>query len=478
MNQKLTPLAEALKKNAQDGLIPFDVPGHKGRLISLADYFGKECLLLDKNSRPDLDYLGQPRGIIKEAQELAAEAFGAKQAYFMVGGTTSSIQAMVMSACNPGEKIILPRNVHYSVLYALILADAVPIYVNPQVHNTIGISLGMNIKDLKECIHNNPDAKAILINNPTYYGICSDLDEIVKIAHKNNMLVLADEAHGTHFYFGKGFPKAAMRSGADMSAVSMHKTGGSLTQSSILLVSDRVEHLHVMNIINLTRTTSASYLLMASLDIARSFLATKGEEILAKTLEEAKIARDKINAIGGYYAFGPEIINNNTVCDFDQSKISINTLGIGLAGIEVYSLLKDYYHIQLEFGDTGNILALSTISDISSDLDLLVAALRDIKEKYSKPLSIKFKYEYLEPTPVIAPRAAFYAEKELLPINYCENRISGDAVMCYPPGIPILMPGEKITREVIEHIMYAKEKGCSVIGLDDNNIVRVVKTTK
>ena len=233
MNQQLTPLADALLEQARQDTVAFDVPGHKGNLAPLAEYFGQECLLLDKNSRASIDYLCHPTSVIREAQALAAEAFGAKHAFFMIGGTTSSVQAMVMSACAPGEKIILPRNVHYSVINAVILAGAVPVYIAPQVHPHIGISLGMCFDDVRECIKNNADARAILVNNPTYYGICSNMREIVSLAHEHGMLVLADEAHGTHFYFCDNLPVPAMRCGADLSAVSMHKTGGSLTQSSL-----------------------------------------------------------------------------------------------------------------------------------------------------------------------------------------------------------------------------------------------------
>ncbi len=476
MNQQLTPLADALLSDVGEAAVPFDVPGHKGRLHALSAYFGEKCLALDKNSRPSLDYLCQPRGVIKEAQQLAAEAFGAKHAYFMVGGTTSSVQAMIMSACAPNDKILLPRNVHYSIIYAIILSGAIPIYIDPCVQDKIGISLGMSLESIKACIEQNPDAKAILVNNPTYYGICSDIKSIVALAHKHNMLVLADEAHGTHFYFGDGLPAAAMRNGADMAAVSMHKTGGSLTQSSILLVGDKPNAEHVMNIINLTRTTSASYLLMASLDIARSYLATEGRQVLSKALSMADNAREKINQINGYYAFGSEIIDGNAVFDFDRGKLSVHTLGTGLAGIEVYSILRKKYGIQLEFGDTANILALSTIADRQADYDKLVCALAEIKDKHGQTKAPRFSYEYIHPTPCISPRNAFYAPKKRLPITECAGCISGEAIMCYPPGIPILIPGELITKDIIEHIVYAVEKGCSVIGLLDDGSIEVVNS--
>lgn len=474
MNQYSTPLADALLAEADKNIIPYDVPGHKGRLAPLSDYFGEGLLRLDKNSRKSIDYLCQPRGVIREAERLAADAFGAENAFFMVGGTTSSVQAMVMTACAPGEAIILPRNVHYSVINAIILAGAVPIYINPSVHPEIGISLGTALADIKECIENNKNAKAILINNPTYYGICSDIEAIAKLAHSYGMLLLVDEAHGTHFYFGEGLPKAAMRSGADMAAVSMHKTGGSLTQSSILLTGKAINPEHAGNIINLTRTTSASYLLLASLDIARSYLATEGKARLKEVTESIEATRRKINEIGGYYAFGKEITDGTGVYDFDTAKLSINTFGIGLAGIEVYTILRDEYNIQLEFGDTGNILAVSSPSDCAEDNEALVSALRDLKERYGKEKTTNFSYEYISPTIIMSPREAFYARKRSLPIEECLGLISADSVMCYPPGIPILAPGELITGEIIDHILYAHEKGCTVSGIMEDGKINVI----
>ena len=258
MPQTDAPVYEALKRLKSARIVPFDVPGHKrGRgNKELCDFLGKRCLEVDVNSMKALDNLCHPVSVIKDAEELAAEAFGANHAFFMVGGTTSAVQSMIFSAVKEGDKIILPRNVHRSVINAMILCGAVPVYVNPDTNDELGISLGMRVSAVKETIENHPDAKAIVVNNPTYYGICSDIKSIVELAHNNGMLVLADEAHGTHFYFGKDMPVAAIHAGADIAAVSMHKSGGSLTQSSFLLTGKNVNSDYVRQIINLTQTTS------------------------------------------------------------------------------------------------------------------------------------------------------------------------------------------------------------------------------
>ena len=470
--QHKAPLYEALEKFRRLRVVPFDVPGHKrGRgNPQLVDFLGQNCVEIDVNSMKPLDNLCHPVSVIKEAEDLAADAFGAAHAFFMVGGTTSAVQSMVFTACKQGDKIIMPRNVHKSAINALVLCGAIPVYIDPKVDTKLGIPLGMEIDDVKKAISENPDAKAILINNPSYYGICSDLQTIVNLAHANNMLALVDEAHGTHLYFGKNLPLNGMAAGADMCAISMHKSGGSLTQSSLLLIGDKINEGYVSNIINLTQTTSASYLLLGSLDISRRNLALHGEESFGKVCEMASYAREEINDIDGYFAFGSELKNGRSIYDFDETKLVINTRGIGLTGIEVYDLLREEYDIQMEFGDLSNILAYISIGDRLQDIERLVGALNDIARLYSKPEGNFFSAEYITPIVKATPQEAFYAEKVKLPLEETVGRICAESVMCYPPGIPILAPGEMITGDIIEYIKTAKEKGCSMQGPESDDI--------
>ncbi len=438
----------------------------------------------------------------------------------MVGGTTSAVQSMVLSVVKRGEKIILPRNVHRSVMGAMVLCGAIPVYIDPACDDRLGIPLGMSVSAVERAIRENPDAKAILVNNPTYYGICSDLRRIVQLAHAHGMLCLADEAHGTHFYFGENLPVSAMAAGADMAAVSMHKSGGSLTQSSLLLCGPAMSEGHVRQIINLTQTTSGSYLLLSSLDISRRNLALRGKEAFARVVELAEYARREINAIGGYYAFSRELCNGDSIYDFDPTKLSVNTLQVGLAGIEVYDLLRDEYDIQIEFGDLGNILADSiydfdptklsvntlqvglagievydllrdeydiqiefgdlgnilaylSIGDRPREIERLVGALSEVRRRFGGSEAGLMKQEYIEPDVAVSPQDAFYAEHESLPIMETEGRVCSEFVMCYPPGIPILAPGERITREILDYIVYAKDKGCSMTGPEDADITRL-----
>ena len=423
MDQSRAPIMEALENFKDMRIVPFDVPGHKrGRgSPELTKFLGQQCMTVDVNSMKPLDNLCHPTSVIREAEELAADAFGAAHAFLMVGGTTSSVQAMILSVVKRGDEIILPRNVHRSVINALVLTGAIS-------------------------------------------------RDIVRLAHAAGMQVLADEAHGTHVDFGENMPVSAMAAGADLASVSMHKSGGSLTQSSFLLCGPSMNAEHVRQIINLTQTTSGSYLLMVSLDISRKNLALHGKELFRKVVVLTTYAREEINALGDYYAYGSELINGDTVYDFDTTKLAVNTLDVGLAGIEVYDILRDFYDIQTEFGDLGNLLAYVSVGDRERDLERLVAALADIRRRYKRDKATLMRQEYISPQVVAGPQEAFYADKKAMPLEESVGRICAEFVMCYPPGIPILAPGERITRDILDYIRYAKEKNCMLLGTEDPEV--------
>ena len=453
LDQRRAPIYEALERFRQMRVVPFDVPGHKrGRgNPELTAFLGQQCVGVDVNSMKPLDNLCHPVSVIREAEELAADAFGAAHAFLMVGGTTSSVQSMVLTACKRGDEIILPRNVHRSAINALVVNGAIPVYVDPDENKDLGIPLGMSVEAVERAILANPDAKAVLVNNPTYYGVCPDIRRIAKLAHEHGMLLLADEAHGTHFYFGENLPCSAMAAGADMASVSIHKTGGSLTQSAMLLCAEGINADYVRQVINLTQTTSASYLLMVSLDIARRNLAMNGREMYRKAVQYVDYS---------FYAF-------------DRTKLSIHTRNTGLAGIEVYDLLRDEYGIQIEFGDIGNILAIVTAGDRALEIERLISALSEIKRLYGGDPTGMLQSEYLAPDVALPPQQAFYADKKAVPLEQSVGEICSEFVMCYPPGIPILAPGERITADIVNYIQYAKEKGCSLTGPQDMEIARL-----
>ena len=469
LRQRKTPLFDALKQHITERTVHFDVPGHKGGrgTPELTEFLSLGALKADVNSMKALDNLCHPVSVIREAENIAAEAFGAAHAFFMVNGATSCIQAMILSVCKPGDKIIMPRNVHRSAINALVLCGAIPIYVNPDINHTLGIPLGMRVEAVEQAILKHPDAKAIFVNNPTYYGVCPNLIELAKLARRHQLKLLVDEAHGTHFYFGEDMPPAAMHVGADMAAVSMHKTGGSLTQSALLLINKNMDEGHVRQIINLTQSTSASYLLMISLDLARKNLALNGKKIFRKVVKMTEFARQEINRIGGYIAFDQSFIDHQAFYAFDPTKLSINSLNIGLAGIEVYEHLRDDYNIQIEFGDLSNFLAIIAAGDRDLELERLIAALTEIKRLHQRSPAGMISSEYLDPEVILAPQQAFYAPTQVFPLQDAIGKISAEFIMCYPPGIPLLAPGERVTQRVVDYIEYSRERGSSLTGAKD-----------
>lgn len=469
--QYRAPLFEALKDYHSRNVIPFDVPGHKHGvgLPELAGYVGKKVLEIDVNSMECLDNLNNPIGVIKEAEELAARAYGAEKAFFLVNGTTSGVQAMIMAACRPGEKIILPRNAHKSAIAGMILSGAVPIYIQPEINEELGIAMGMTVESVLRTMEEHPDAKAVFVIHPTYYGAVSDLAAIVEAAHRYGMAVLADEAHGAHFNFHPALPASAMELGADASASSTHKTGGSLTQSSLLLMRGGIlDPNYMKTTLNLTQTTSASYLLMTSIDIARKQLATRGKDILGRLLEIVRDAKAQLNEIDGLYAFGRELVGSPGVFDFDDTKLGVNVRELGLSGYEVEKLLRKEYNIQVELADMYNILAITAVGDTEETIGALVAAIKDLAKRHRNGDVREITRGMLaNPEIVVSPRDAYYSSKKPVKLEESIGCVSGESIMAYPPGIPLVTPGEMITREIVEYAKLLKAEKCMLQGTQD-----------
>jgi len=465
-----TPLFDALKRYLDERVIPFDVPGHKhGRgLKEFTDFVGKTIMNLDVNAMEDLDNICNPIGVIKEAEKLAAEAYNATHAYFLVNGTTFGVQAMIMSVCKPNDKIIIPRNAHKSTIGGIILSGAIPVYVQPEINEELGIAMGVPVANIRKAIKEHPDAKAVFVINPTYYGVASDLKSIIRLAHKNDMLVLVDEAHGAHMRFHPELPKMGMDLGADMSAVSTHKTGGSLTQSSLLLINDlRVDPLLVKSVLNLTQTTSASYLLMASIDVARKQLVLEGRKLLDNTLNLVRYAREEINQVPGLYAFGKELLGTPGCFAFDETKFSVNVKALGISGYEVQKILRRDYHIQVELADLYNIMAIFSLGDSEETVMPLINALKEIARRFGV-VDVRPK-TFIPETPevIVSPRDAYYSSKKVVRLEEADGEISGEMIMAYPPGIPVVSLGERITQDIIDYVKLLKEEGCQLQGTED-----------
>lgn len=475
LHQSETPLWTAIKAVRDSKMVFFDVPGHKRNPnTNVAKNFGRELIRLDANSSKPLDNMINPIGVIKDAELLMAEAMGADYAFFLVNGTTQGVQSMILSVCNPGDKIIIPRNVHKSVINALIIGGVIPVYMQPVIDHKLCIAHGVTVETARNAIESNPDAKAIFIINPTYYGISSNIEEIVKIAHEHNMAVLADEAHGAHFPFNSKFPISAMKAGADMAAASLHKTCGSLTQSSVLLLKENfVTKEKVKTILNLSQTTSASYLLMGSLDVARKYLVENGEITFDKIIEIANYGRNEISKIEGLKVFLPDFVGQQGIYNYDKTKLIVNVSGLGISGLNAYDILRDDYNIQVEFGDTHCILAVLAIGDTFEMMDRLIEALKDISLRYKGEGNFNIDLNLHNPEVVVSPRDAFYHDKIPVSIESSAGKICGEYVMAYPPGIPIVAPGERITSDIIDYIKFLKAQNSMLSGTEDPEIDRI-----
>lgn len=480
--KQATPLVDALLAYEAEAVLPFDVPGHKRGKGSekLNDIFGARLTSLDVNSMKCLDYINHPVSVIKASENLLAELYGSREAFFLVNGTTSGVQAMIISVCQPDEKIIMPRNAHKSAMNGLILSGAIPVYVTPDYDDDMGISLNITLEQIRDIVEKEEDIKAVFLINPTYFGIACELKAIVDYCHEREIVVIVDEAHGAHFNFSNELPMSAMAAGADMSAISLHKTGGSMTQSSALLFNSKmIHHDAVRQAINLTQTTSASYILMSSLDLARAELAENGSRHFEHILELSRWARNEINKIDGFYAYGKEKLNGKSFYAFDETKLVINPSGLHMSGFELYECLRDTYKIQMELGELFTTLGIISLGDDKENLQKLIDALKDISE--NRPCRIM--NGTCEEMPmfgkqVLSPRAAFYAKKEVVSLEASIGRVAGEAIMIYPPGIPILALGETITKEIIDYISYIKSKSVSFASSYDEALESIQVTRK
>lgn len=485
--QDQTPLFTGLLAHARRNPVQFHIPGHKkgaGMAPEFRQFIGDNALSIDLINIAPLDDLHNPHGIIREAEEIAAEAFGADHTYFSVQGTSGAIMTMVMSVCGPGDKIIVPRNVHKSVLTGIILSGALPIFVNPDVDERLGISHGVSVETIRTALDRHPDVKGLLVINPTYFGVAADLKSIVDLAHARGVPVLVDEAHGVHVSFHEALPISAMQAGADLAATSVHKLGGSLTQTSVLnLREGLVSAGRVQAILSMLTTTSTSYLLLASLDVARKQLATRGREMIDHALRLAADARREINQIPGLYCFGEELTGQRSSrFAVDPTKLCIHVRELGLTGVEVEQLLRDEFNIEVEMSDLYNILCIVSLGDVEEDLRQLVEALRILAQRYYRNRPTQ-EVKVRVPVPSIlamSPRIAFYAETESVPLDEADGRVMAESVMVYPPGIPVLLPGEIATQENLSYIHDCVKAGLPVQGPEDPDLryVKVVKRVR
>jgi arginine/lysine/ornithine decarboxylase len=482
--QYRTPLFDALVALAESKKVSFHTPGHKsGKGIStrFRKFVGHKIFSIDLTTLDEVDCLQKPIGVIKEAQELAADAYGARHSFFLVNGTTGGNHAMVLAVCRPQDKILVARNAHKSVVTGVILSGAQPVFFMPQIDETRGIALNVTLPRTQAILEAHPDAKAIFLTSPNYYGVCADLKNIIALSKQKGLIVLIDEAHGPHLRFHPQLPQPALEAGADACVQSTHKIIGGMTQSSMLhLKSEKIPVSTLTGVLHLIQSTSPSYVLMASLDLARMQMATEGLKLLTKTIDLAQEARARINAIPGLHCFGEaDLAALNGGFSLDVTKLTISVRELGITGFQASQILNQEFDVQVEMADLYNMLVIVSIGDRRDDVERLVSALQQLPAKAEKGgrTQLLEAFPPIETKAKMLSREAYFAPYKYVELKKAVGKTSADIVTIYPPGIPILVPGELIGEEAARYILTMAQAGARIDGLEDaeNPAVRVVK---
>jgi arginine/lysine/ornithine decarboxylase len=478
MNQNKTPLLDAVTELIDTKPAYFRIPGHRlsrGVSSRWTDKVGDKIFAYDVTETPLTDDLHSPEGAIKEAEELLGSLYNSDKSFFLVNGSTCGNEAMIISAALEGEKIMIARNAHKSAMMGLIISGAEPVYVMPEIIPEWGIHGVVTPNAVRESFEQNPDCKALFLVSPSYYGVSSDLEAIAGICHEYGALLLVDEAHGGHVYFDKRLPLGALEAGADMCVQSMHKVTGALTQSSVLHIKEhgvgKEAFERVPANLHLVQSTSPSYILMTSLDCARYELAINGAEMMKKAIGLAGEARDKINKIKGFSCMES---GKGALKNADLTRLVISARGLGITGFELDKLLFEKYNVNMELSDYENVLAIVTYANEREDLDRLVAACQDISRNCPKSKGLKNEDKYPEFPPVprqlMTPRMAYFSKTKEIKWKDAAGKISAQMIAPYPPGIPVVYPGELITDEVWQYIDCFRKDDRHIHGLAGETI--------
>ncbi|MBE9031717.1 aminotransferase class I/II-fold pyridoxal phosphate-dependent enzyme [filamentous cyanobacterium LEGE 11480] len=465
------PLVSALQHWATHDYAPFHTPGHKrgqGSYPQFLDLIGTTALQADLPELPDLDNLFAPQGVIDQAQKLAAATFGAEHTYFLANGSTGGIIAAILATCQPGDKIILPRNVHQSIISGLILAGTTPIFVMPEYDRRLNIAHGVSADAIAQTIQKHPNAKAVLIIHPTYYGVCSDIRKIVQITNQANIPLIVDEAHGAHFHFHPELPTSAMAAGADIAIQSTHKTLSALTQAAMLhLQGSRIDPDRIRRSLSLIQSTSPNYLLLASLDAARAQMATTGAGQLTQTLSHVDEARKILASIPHIHTLTFDTPQLGWQ-EFDRTRLTVTVAQLGLNGFTADEILSDEYNVMCELPSLEHLTFIFSIGTTAAHVDRLVTGIQGLadREQRSPPItSPPFDHS---PSPAeLSPREAFFATPHTLPTDQAIGHISAELICPYPPGIPVLLPGETITADAIAFLQTVQRSGGMISGCSD-----------
>lgn len=487
LNQSRAPLYEAVVSYVRKHKISFHTPGHKhGSAIPAAfrRFVGETVFDMDLTLLAEVDSLHEPQTVIRDAQALAAAAYGSDASFFLVNGSTVGNQTMILSTCQPGDLVLVPRNAHQSVLAGVLLAGCEPIFMKPEVHRDLGLYTNVTVGTVEAALKRWPQVKAVLISSPTYHGIAADVARIAELVHEHGLPLLVDEAHGPHLKFHDELPASAMESGADMAVQSTHKILAGMTQASLLHArAERIDLGRVRKVLKLLTTTSPSYILMSSIDMARRQMALEGKRLLGRALKMARRAREEVNKIEGLRCFGRESIGQAGIYDLDETKLTIACSGTGMTGYEVARELNRKWGIQVEYADLFSVFLIIGFGNTDQEIKKLVTGLQTValrarsrRKRRAKP--VRWELPGFSARPAVNPRYAFFAPKETLSLEKAVGRVSAETISPYPPGIPLVVPGERLDKEAVRAIRQLQAAGCRIQGPADPTLetLQVVKT--
>jgi arginine/lysine/ornithine decarboxylase len=482
-SQKRTPLFDAILSHAKRDVISFHCPGHKnGRSISreLKTYTGEDVYKCDVTVFSEVDSLHDPTNAIKKSQELMAQAYGVKQSFFLVNGTSVGNIAMFLASCEEGDSVIVSRNSHQSVLSGIIISGVWPIWIQPSIDQDLDLIFNVTYEQIKETLNKYPEAKAVFITSPTYNGIVTQLKRIIHLCHKKGKIVIVDEAHGAHLLFNKQLPESAVSAGADICVQSTHKVLSALSQGSVLhFNSNLIDMEKVKNIVSMLQTTSPNYLILASIDLARKQVFLYGEDIFNQVIKYAEYGRLYINnSINCMKCITRREIQNLGF-DLDVTKLTINVTRSGLSGYDIENILAKEYNIQLDYADMFNLVAIMGEGSNKNDVDSLVYALQNIDEKYHGiQQNWTLRIPSLSTEMVMNPREVLLSNKtKNLSLKKAIGHISAQILTPYPPGIPILIPGERITQEICDYISEMSANNIRISGQHSENLKTIKVVT-
>lgn len=473
----MSDLYKNLIEYSNSDYYPFHMPGHKRNIEDGVSPFSYDITEID-----GFDNLHNPQGILKIAMEEAAEFYCTDKTYYLVNGSTCGLLSAICGVTSRGDKILVARNCHKAVYNAVYLNELTPVYINPEYIEMYGINGGISPEVVQYELAENPDIKAVIITSPTYEGVVSDVQRIAEIVHKRGIPLIVDEAHGAHFGLHTGFPQSAVKSGADIVIQSVHKTLPSLTQTALLHIrSDIVNVSEVERFLHIYQSSSPSYVLMSSIDECINKLKSDGLFLFEPYVKRLEVMLTHEKQLTHLKIVGREIVGKNAVYDLDPSKIVISVRGTSYTGSRLYKEMLEKYHLQLEMASGDYAIAMTSPMDTEDGLLRLFMAMVEI-DRDMRIYGDDTKNEvvnYMIPKPIVMENIykATHSDTEEMLIENAVGKISNEFVYLYPPGSPILAPGELITNDIVKLINDYKESGLSVEGLRDSSAeyIRVIK---